>query len=205
MKLVVLGATGKTGVHVVAQALAAGHDVTAFVRSPHKLKLQHKKLRVVQGNARSANDLRAALKGQDAVISVIGSNKPGDTLMSEATKALIQTMQKSHVKRIVLLSSFLAHPHFEKGGIKKIIGRLMRGLTRDKTTGEAILKASDLDWTIVYATRLDGVKEQGYHIIAPNEPIPLRGAIARADVARFMLGQLSQPGSIKQTYLITAD
>ena len=76
MKVVVFGASGKTGVHVVEQALAAGHDVTAFVRTPAKLTIQHPNLSVFQGDVMNAEQVDQAIAGQDAVISALGPSRP---------------------------------------------------------------------------------------------------------------------------------
>jgi putative NADH-flavin reductase len=74
MKLLVLGASGKTGSEVVRQALDAGHEVTAFVRDRAKLSITDAGLRVSTGDAMSFDDLRSALQGQDAVISTLGAS-----------------------------------------------------------------------------------------------------------------------------------
>ena len=51
MKLFVIGATGRTGQEIVQQALARGHQVTAFVRSPESIALKNERLSVLKGNA----------------------------------------------------------------------------------------------------------------------------------------------------------
>src|SRR5664279_3212065 len=74
MRVLVIGASGKTGHEVVRQALAVGHEVTAFVRDPSRLQVRDPRLTVVRGDARSVDDLRRALAGQDAVISTVGGS-----------------------------------------------------------------------------------------------------------------------------------
>ena len=73
MKLIVFGATGKTGQHVWQKALGRGHDVTAFTRSPHKLE-RSAGLRIAQGDVTDAASVAAAVAGHDAVIVALGSN-----------------------------------------------------------------------------------------------------------------------------------
>jgi uncharacterized protein YbjT (DUF2867 family) len=101
-RILVLGATGGTGRLIVAQALARGHDVTALVRSLEKAQ-GLAGARLVAGDARDANTLRDALKGQDAVVSALGT--PASpfrkvTLLSEASRALVEAMKAEGVSRL---------------------------------------------------------------------------------------------------------
>ena len=72
MKIIIFGASGRTGLPLVTQALAAGHNVTAFVRNPNKIQISHAKLRVVQGDLDDAESIEAAIAGHDAVLSALG-------------------------------------------------------------------------------------------------------------------------------------
>ena len=76
MKVLVFGASGATGYHVVSQGLANGHGITAFVRNPSKLKIAHERLRVWQGDVADAKHVEDAVQGQDAVISALGASSP---------------------------------------------------------------------------------------------------------------------------------
>src|SRR5829696_6094888 len=76
MKLLIFGASGKTGQHLVSQALEQGHMVTAFARTPAKIKLQHQNLHVVQGNIADFSLVESAVKGQDVVLSALGAASP---------------------------------------------------------------------------------------------------------------------------------
>lgn len=204
MRIVILGAAGKTGTHLVNQAVGAGHAVTAFVRSTDELSAPASSLRIETGDARSTKDLTTALTGQDAVISSLGSNKPGDDLIVISTKALIDAMKTTGVKRVIMMSSFLASPNFKPTGIARVISWLMRPFIKDKTSGEDLLKQSGLDWTIVYATRLDGVKPGAYRVLEPNETVSVQDSIARANVAEFMLNQLESKSTIQKSVVITS-
>jgi putative NADH-flavin reductase len=75
MNLFVIGATGRTGREIVEQALARGHDVTAFVRSPESISQRNERLTIVRGNAMDENELRGAMQNHDAVVSTLGSRK----------------------------------------------------------------------------------------------------------------------------------
>jgi len=201
LNILVLGANGRTGRLVVEQALAAGHTVTAFARDPSKLQLGDEHLSVANGDARYVSDLLAALKGQDAVINTIGGGER--KLIETTTKALVEAMQKSGVKRAVIMSTFIATPNFKPTGTMRLFPRLARGIAKDDLTGVKMLESSDLDWTIVYATLLKNKVKAGYRLVGPDEPVTGKNHINRADVAECLLAALDDPGSVQKSMLIT--
>jgi len=105
MNLLVLGATGRAGSLVVEQALAAGHAVTALVRSPEKLTARSTNLRVVTGLATDASAVARAMDGADAVISTLGGK---GSVIADSTRAIVEAAPKTGVSRVVLLSTFAA-------------------------------------------------------------------------------------------------
>src|ERR1035437_786502 len=124
LNILVLGASGRTGRLVVEQALAAGHTVTAFARDPSKLKLSGENLNIANGDARDFDSLRAALKGSDAVIDTIGGGER--KLIATTMAALVAAMQKSGVRRVVVMSTFIATPNFRPSGMMRLFPRLVR-------------------------------------------------------------------------------
>jgi putative NADH-flavin reductase len=106
MKLVVLGATGGTGSQVVAQALAAGHIVTALVRRPAAVTLQHPRLEVIQGDVLEPATLAQPISRQDALVSALGVTKAGPTtLFSTGIANIMQAMQSAQVRRLICVSA----------------------------------------------------------------------------------------------------
>jgi putative NADH-flavin reductase len=202
MNILVLGATGKTGRQVVAQSLAAGHNVTAFVRHPEKL--ERNDVAVAVGDASSVDDLRKALRGQDAVISTLGSGMNAkQKLIKSSTEALLEALQSAPVKRLVMLSTFAASPTYKARGIMKVANIAMKGVVADKTAGETLLKRSDVDWTIVYATRLtDEPRSGGYRTIEGT--LTGVGTISRADLADALLSTLTDATSVRQSRVVTS-
>jgi len=100
MKLVIFGATGTVGRQVVQQALEQGHTVKAFVRNLTKLDIQHPQLSFAQGDVMNASAVEQAIRGQDAVICVLGAGKKlKSTIRSEGTQQIIQAMEKVGVRR----------------------------------------------------------------------------------------------------------
>lgn len=202
MNILVLGASGGTGREVVSQALAAGHTVTAFARNPNKLERQDVKIAV--GDARNVDDLRTALRGQDAVISALGSGIKADKNLIEAsTAALLEAMRSADVKRLVMLSTFAASPTYRASGVMKLARIVMRGIVADKSAGEALLKRSELDWTIVYATRLTDEPRSGSYRFVEGALTDV-GTISRADLADALLSTVSDSTSVRQSRVVTS-
>ena len=214
MRLLVLGASGKTGQVVVRQALAAGHEVTAFVRDPERLPLRDPRLSIATGDARSLEDVRSAIMGHDAVISALGggskaapigspSGRASGGVMERSTGALIQAASEAGVRRVVMLSTFMLAPNF-RAGILKPLARLNKAMNDDKRAGEQALRESALDWTIVYATRLtDGELTGGERVVPETETVTPRNTVSRSDVAAFLLAELTDEASIRRSLVVT--
>jgi len=201
MKLLILGAGGRTGRLLVDQALAAGHIVTAFV---HSAGDEIPNITTVVGDARNTADLEKALHGQDVVISTLGSSKPGDRMIASSTAALIDAAQQQNVKRVIMMSSFLATPNFKPNPIVKLALRVMGSIVRDINSGEDQLRKSGLDYTIVYATRLTNEPlNPHYRVVSETEKVGATDSISRADVAEFLLRQLSDTTYVRKSVLIT--
>jgi putative NADH-flavin reductase len=201
MKIIVFGATGKTGRQVVQQALAAGHDVTAFVRDPARLQLDDPRLRVAAGQVTVGQAaVTAAVDGHDAVISALGSSQTlrgmrSPMIMSQATPVIIQAMTETGVDRLVFLSSLgVGDSYAQAPPVLKLIYKLFLGpVYADKAAGERLLRDSSLNWTLVYPVLLTNGPHTGSY--RSGESLELTGMprISRADVADFMVSQLSSP------------
>ncbi len=215
MRVLVIGASGKTGHEVVRQALAAGHEVAAFVRDPSRLTVREPRLSVVTGDVRSADDLRRALAGQDAVISTLGGrakdtmtrplgDKPGVGVMEASTVAMIEAAGEAGVRRVVMMSTFMLAPNF-RAGIMKPLALYYKGMNDDKRGAEEALRASSLDWTIVYATRLtDGARSGRERLVPVTATVTPRDNMSRSDAAAFLLAQLDDDASIRKAIVCTA-
>jgi len=214
MRVLVIGASGKTGHEVVGQALAAGHEVTAFVRDPSRLKVRGPRLTVVRGDVRSVDDLRRALAGQDAVISTLGGrakdtmtcplgDKPGVGVMEASTAALIEAAGEAGVRRVVMMSTFMLAPNF-RAGILKPLALYYKGMNDDKRAAEEALRASSLDWTIVYATMLtEGERTGREHLVPVTEIVTPRNRVSRSDAAAFLIARLDDDAAIRKAIVCT--
>jgi uncharacterized protein YbjT (DUF2867 family) len=191
MNLVVLGATGGTGRLVLEQALAAGHTVTALVRSPEKLTIRNSNLRVIAGKATDAGDVARAFEGADAVISTLGGT---GSVIADSTRAILEAARKTGVERVVVLSSFFVQRD-RLGAVSRLLTGIAAGSKiKDKLVGEQLLRQSGLDWTIVYASPLTDGPATGF-VEVPAEG-PKRGIwdrISRSDVAACLVQAATSP------------
>lgn len=201
MNLVVLGATGRTGSLVVEQALAAGHTVTALVRSPQKLTITNPNLRVVTGEATNTLAVARALEGADALISTLGG---GGSVIADSTAAIIAAARQTGVKRVVVLSSWFVERDRLDAVTRVLTGCGMGGVIKDKSAGEELLRQSDLDWTIVYASLLSDGPATGSAAVLPDKANrSMSQKISRADVAAWMLQAATSDQQSRQTVGIT--
>ncbi|MGW6277003.1 NAD(P)-dependent oxidoreductase [Kribbella sp. NPDC055071] len=198
MRIIVFGATGTTGREVVRQALEAGHQVTAFVRDAARLDLRHPRLEVITGEVTDDQAaVTAAVKGQDAVVSALGTEQtvrgtrsPG--LMARAIPVIVEAMTSTGVDRLVFLSAFGVGDSLREAPLLlRIMYRLFLGrVFADKAEGERLLRDSALDWTLIYPILLTNGPQTGVYRpdthLTPRRP----WRISRADVAEFMLDQL---------------
>ena len=207
-KILILGATGPTGRHIVSQALARGWDVTVLVRSPEKAA-DLKGAKLVVGDARDEKALRPAVKGRDAVISALGT--PASpfrevTLLSTATRALVSSMKAEQVSRLITITGIGAGNSKGHGGFlfdKVIFPLLLRHVYADKNRQEAVIKDSGLDWTIVRPSILNN-KPGGNTIRTPTDLSDFHGgSISRTDVATFVLNQIGNDAWLRGSPLIT--
>jgi uncharacterized protein YbjT (DUF2867 family) len=185
MNVVVLGATGRSGHLVVEQALAGGHTVTALVRSPQKLAVANSNLRVVTGEVTDAAALALALKGADALISTLGGK---GSVIADSTAAIVAAARQTGVRRVVVLSSWVVERDRLDAVTRLLTGIAMGGVINDKSVGEQLLRQSDLDWTIVYASVLSDGPATGSPVVLPeNANRSMSQRISRADVAAWMI------------------
>ena len=193
MKLAIFGSTGSIGYQLVAQALEQEHTVTAFARNPAKIEIEHANLAAVQGDALDSASVEKAVDGQDAVLCSLGAAK--GTIRSEGTRNIVRAMEKAGVSRFICLSTLgvgnsRANLNFFWKHI--MFGLLLRRAYADHISQEGYVKESRLDWTIVRPGAFtDGDRTGEYRHGFPSTDRTIKGKIARADVADFMLKQLT--------------
>lgn len=192
MKIIVFGATGGVGRHVVNQALQAGYEVTAFVRDLTKLQIENDHLHVIRGDATNAEEVSAAIAGHDAVVSCLGSNKmvAKSTQLEEMTQHIVAGMEAHHVKRIVYTASAGINNELPGVGGKMVMKMLQNVLTDHRHAVDLIQAHKDLQYTIVRPLGLTNDDYTGEYREA-KEGVPENARnIPRADVAHFILKAL---------------
>jgi putative NADH-flavin reductase len=200
LKLVVLGATGGTGLEIVRQAVERGHSVTAFVRSPEKLNAYKGHIKVEQGDLLNSAELERAVEGHNAVLSGFGPRLPvskGDAhLLQQFGSALATAMLHTDVRRVVVESvAFLFKDSVMPPAY--LLGRLLfPGIVADASAMEEVFRKSGLDWTIVRPPELTDKRQTGKYRVREDH-LPWFGfKVSRADVADFMIKAVEQHLSI---------
>ena len=202
MKLIVFGATGSIGRHLVVQALSQNHQVTAFARTPSALKLEHRDLTRISGDVLDKGAVGSAVAGHDAVLIALGSGRKG-TVRSLGTKYVMDAMTRHGVRRLVCLSTLGAGDSRANLNFfwKRIMfGLLLREMFDDHEVQEAFIKQSALNWTIVRPGAFtDGPASGAYkHGFPPSEK-NLKLKISRADAAGFMLRQVADDAYLRRS------
>ena len=205
MHLAIFGATGGTGRAIVQQALEAGHSITALVRDPVRLASSDARLHLVQGNVLNPPDVARTVTGADAVIVTLGNTADNpEMVVSRGTEIILQAMQAQGIRRIIVVSSIgVGDSKDQVPFVFKLFMRtVLRKAMEDKEAQEALLRASDLEWTIVRPGGLtDGPATGNYH--AGVDPAIKAGQVARADVAAFVLAQLDDRQYVRKAPSIT--
>ncbi|GHG18946.1 MULTISPECIES: NAD(P)-dependent oxidoreductase [Amycolatopsis] len=196
MRITVLGATGGVGGEVVKQALDRGWDVTAVVRDPAKLPLPATEV-VVAGFA-DHDKLTAAVAGRDAVISAVGSRDRGPTTVCvDGARAAIE----AGAKRLLVVSASGMHTEgdgfFTRSLVKPLLNTFLKHGWADMLAMEAVVEATDLDWTIVRPPMLLDGPRTG-KVASRLDGNVRRFTIRRADVAAYLLDAVADPTLIRQ-------
>jgi putative NADH-flavin reductase len=202
MKLLILGATGATGLQVVTQAVERLHTITAFVRNTGPLEKFGDRINVVRGNLLDPAELAGALPGQEAVLSAFGPRLPiskADVdLLQRFAVALTRGMQKTGVRRVVIESTAFLF----KDAIfppAHLFGRLFfPGVVRDAGEMENIVAKSGLNWTLVRPPQLTNRPRTCRYRAKIDHLPPFGFNISRADVADFMIKASENHASIQK-------
>jgi putative NADH-flavin reductase len=209
MRITVFGATGGTGRRLVEQAIAEGNEVIAYVRNPSKLDMENEHLTVVQGELTDEELIEKAVKGVDAVISLLGprggsKSKP----LTHGMQNIITAMKKQGVRRLVITSTLSAKdpndlPDFKTKSLVNLVKVTMHDAYEDIVSTAETVRNSDLDWTIVRLTMLNNKPKSGKVRAGYVGRGDVGTWISRADVADFMLKQVQDTKYLRQAPAIT--
>ena len=216
MKLLLLGATGRTGKLITETALQKGYPVNCLVRSPEKLLIDHHNISLFEGSPLDKDLLQKAMIDCDAVVSALNVSRTSDfpwaklrspkNLMSDTMKNVIALMNEQQVKRLIVCSAWGA------AETKKDIPYWFRWFIDNSNIGaayqdherqEAIIKDSTLDWTIVRPVGLTNSKKERQVIVSyDNLPKP-KMTISRHGLAQFMIDSLNDESLIGKLPVIS--
>jgi putative NADH-flavin reductase len=207
MKLLVLGATGRTGVLFVKKALDEGHQVTAFVRRADTAV--DPRAQVVSGDVTDSAVIATVARGHDAVISTLGAKNARETpaLITDTVRAVIASAKTSGVDRFVIVSAFGVGDSLAKASFlaSLIFRTALRKKYADKAASEVLLRASDLKWTLEYPGALNNKDNTRYAAIALDEvtKLPVFPSTSRTNVADFLLHSAVEETFIRQIAVVT--
>lgn len=205
MKLVILGASGRTGQLVLKAALDKGMDVTAVVRSAEKTPtFSHERLKVVVGDPCDAAFLKQTLRGQDAVISALGGRSPTKSATSiyyRSADALVDAAWDNGLKRVLVTSTALLFQD------QTLMGRFLRWIVPNVVSSakrmEDTLKASGLNWTSARPGFLNDADVTSYR--AQEGGLPENGtSISRQALARFLIDALDNPEAARAAFGVSS-
>lgn len=213
--VLVLGATGGSGRAAVAELLARGHRVTAFAR--RALDMQHERLRVVQGDALVASDVEAAMRGQNAVIVVLGiqenpalvrlrgARATSIKVRSEGTRHVLEAMATHSVRRLIIQSSYGVGDTRDMLGFtdRLFFALLLRPQIADTEVQEQLVRDADVDWTLAQPVHLtdDDTGAKDPHLSVAGDTRNMK--VSRQQVARFLASAVTTPEYVRETVTIS--
>ncbi|MGD0477169.1 MAG: SDR family oxidoreductase [Nitrososphaerales archaeon] len=208
-RITVFGATGGTGKQLVKQALAAGYEVVAYARDPSKLNISNEHLTVVLCELSDRLLIEDAIQGADAVLSALGPHgRSKSKPITQGMQNIIAAMKKQGVRRLIITSTLSAKDPNDKPDLRtrvmvNLVRITMRAAYEDIVSAAEMVRASDLDWTIVRLALLNdrpgtGKVRTGY---VGRGKVGTR--ISRADIADFMLKQIGDARYLRQAPAIS--
>jgi len=198
MNITIFGASGRTGQQLVSQALDRGHQVTAYVRRPEALTIQHPGLRVITGTLDEPDKLMEAISGAEACLSALGGNslRKRSTEFTTGMDRIVALTEQEGVPRLIYLSSVGAgesRSYLPQPFRFLIVDVMLRVPLADHHTNEQRIAKSRLNWTVVRPGGLgDGLKTGNIDHGCEKTVFKSNTSISRADVATFMLDQLTE-------------
>jgi uncharacterized protein YbjT (DUF2867 family) len=212
--LLVLGGSGRTGTHVLAHAVARGHQVRALVRNPDAVQAPAG-VTLISGTPTDIDDIRRAADGTEAVISVLNNSRASDNpwaksvsppnFMTDAARATLTVMGEKAITRLVATSSQGVAEDWKR------ISPIMRGLIgisnikagfEDHNGVDALVRASDVDWTLVRAVALTDKPAAGPLRAAERGTDKPSRFVNRDDLAAFLVDTVEQNLWVHRTPLV---
>jgi putative NADH-flavin reductase len=206
MKIAIFGATGKTGIELIKQALDHGHEVTVMVRDTKRLPTFSKQITVFTGDFNNRDAVQSTIKGQDAVICTLGSRElyKNSGLRAFGTRTIIEAMNELGIKRLVVMSSMGIGESWQNLSFfaKALFKIVMPAAREDHEAQELAVKSSSLDWTIIRPSGLTDIPNVSTYEFGKNITAKT-SRISRANVADLMLKVIESNTHIQEAITIT--
>jgi putative NADH-flavin reductase len=205
MKIVVFGASGKTGTLLLEEALASGHEVIAYVCRKESIKIENQNLKIAVGQLNDKDKLKSVITGSDVCISTLGgaSLTKHSYEIIEGIKNIVNAMEEENVSRFIYLSSYGAgdsRKYMPQPFRFLIVDLLLRVPMADHNINENCIIKSKLLWTIVRPGSLtNGPKTENLKHGSENKKIRGSLSISRSNVASFILNQITNSSYINKS------
>lgn len=206
LNILVIGANGGVGRQAVEIALKAGHKVTALLRNPANLSISHSNLKIIKGDVMYPDTFEDQLENKDAIISALGVNSAtkATTLYSQGNKNLLDAMKRKGVRRAFFISASAIEispvlPFYVRFAEKYIVQKLLRYMYEDLRIMEKLVNESDMNWTIMRPPRLTNKPVTGNYRFAIDRFLKNCLTISRADLAHFMINNMTNEATYRTT------
>lgn len=203
-RVLIIGATGRTGLRLVEESLVRGHTVTVLARRPEALRTLRERVTVVQGDVLDLAPVTLAVTGAEAVLCALGPHRESPpNLCSQATSLLLSAMEAQGVRRLVCITgAMIGHSEERLGWLYKVMRHAFRDTLEDRQLQEKLILGSALDWTLVRPPRLSNGPARDIWRAGEDVRIGTLAHIGRADLARFMVQQLESPAFIRRAVTV---
>ena len=202
MKIAVFGATGGLGQQLLEKALAKGHEIVAYVRSPEKITYENDRLEVIKGDVFDKEKITEVLKGVDATFITWRMGTQRIPLFSEGTQNVVDGMKANGIKRIIVMSEYAYGEHYRNFGLgarsfMKLYEKSARFQIGERKKQDSRIYESGLNWTI---NRIRGLNnnEKNNELELTFEPKSKMKFIYRGTAAEKIVYQFENPGDFIQ-------
>lgn len=199
MRIAVVGATGRTGSHVVQQGVARGHQMTALARRPDAIGQRHENLVSAAADVLDPERLTTALADSEAIVSAlgIGASRSATTVYSEGIKNVLRAMGANRISRLAVVSAAPAGPRAEQPFLERrvlmpVLERVFGATYADMRRMEGLLRASNVDWVSLRPPRLVSKPATGRYRVDTNGPLRKARSITFPDLATALLDSLDR-------------
>ncbi len=197
MKIAIFGGTGRTGKHLVEQALSKGYQVNLLARNPEKVETKDNNLTVISGDVKDAAAVEKTIEGSQAVLSALGpTSNEAEFAVSKGMQNILAAMQKNSVKRLIITAGAGVgdpkdEPKFFNHVMNFLLKLMAKNVLADMSRVVDMVRSSDRDWTVVRLPMLTDDPKSG-EIKVGYVGKGMGSRITRADIADFMLFELEK-------------